>query len=79
MTIRGIVDIAEGLSQGKPCIKVFMVNQNSELLRRLPETLEGYLPPNKNKAVTSWQYLTGSLSHYMARQFVQPEMYFSDC
>lgn len=49
MTIRGVVGIAEGLSQGKPCIKVFMVNQYSELLRRLPETLEGYLPQNKIK------------------------------
>ena len=43
MAVPGVVGIAEGLSQGRPCIKVFVVERNSELLRRIPNTLEGYL------------------------------------
>ena len=43
MAVPGVVGIAEGLSQGKPCIKVFVVDRNSELLRRIPETIDGFL------------------------------------
>jgi len=43
MAIPGVVGVAEGECQGMPCIKVFVVNRNPELLRRIPDTLEGYL------------------------------------
>lgn len=43
MAIPGVVGIAEGESQGKPCIRVFVVDRKSELLKRIPNMLEGYL------------------------------------
>ena len=43
MTVPGVVGIAEGKSKGKPCIKVFVVERNSELLRQIPDNIEGYL------------------------------------
>ena len=43
MAVPGVVGIAEGLSQGRPCIKVFVIDKNSELLRQIPESIEGYL------------------------------------
>lgn len=42
MSLDGVVGSAIGLSDGKPCIKVF-VNQDGRLMRgNIPETLEGY-------------------------------------
>jgi len=43
MAVPGVVGVAEGESKGKPCIRVFVVDRNSELLKHLPENLEGYL------------------------------------
>lgn len=43
MAVPGVVGVAEGLSQGRSCIKVFVVDRNSKLLRRIPETIEGFL------------------------------------
>ncbi len=43
MAISGVVGVAEGKSQGRPCIRVFVVSKNSELLRKIPETIEGFL------------------------------------
>ena len=42
MEIPGVAGVAEGESQGKPCIRVFVLDRNSEFLRRIPSTLEGY-------------------------------------
>jgi len=42
MAVPGVVGVAEGKSQGRPCIMVFVVDKNSELLRQVPNTLEGY-------------------------------------
>ena len=42
MAISGVVGVAEGKSHGSPCIRVFVVSKNSELLRRIPETIEGF-------------------------------------
>ncbi|MFC2069204.1 hypothetical protein ACFLTP_09410 [Chloroflexota bacterium] len=42
MEVPGVAGIAEGESQGKPCIKVFVLGNNSEFLGRIPSTLEGY-------------------------------------
>jgi len=43
MAVPGVVGVAEGKSRGRPCIKVFVVDRNSELLRQIPGTIEGYL------------------------------------
>lgn len=43
MAVPGVVGIGEGESHGKPCIRVFVVDRNSEALKLLPEDLEGYL------------------------------------
>jgi len=43
MAVPGVVGVAEGESKGKPCIRVFVVDRNSELLKHLPENLKGYL------------------------------------
>ena len=43
MAVPGVLGIAEGESHGSPCIKVFVVDKNSELLRQFPESIEGYL------------------------------------
>ncbi len=42
MTVPGVVGVAEGEHEGKPCIKVFVVEKNSELLRKIPGNIEGY-------------------------------------
>ena len=42
MAVTGVVGVAEGESQGAPCIRVFVVGRNPELLRRIPDALEGY-------------------------------------
>ena len=43
MAVPGVVGVAEGKSHGKPCIRVFVADSNSEALKLLPENLEGYL------------------------------------
>ncbi len=42
MAVPGVVGVAEGKSQGKPCITVFVVVRNPELLGRIPNAIEGY-------------------------------------
>ena len=42
MAMPGVVGVAEGQSRGGPCIKLFVVDRNSELLKRIPDNLEGY-------------------------------------
>ena len=43
MAVPGVVGIGEGESHGEPCIRVFVVDSNSEALKLLPGNLEGYL------------------------------------
>ena len=43
MSIPGVVGVAEGESRGKPCLRVFIADSDSTLLKRLPSSLEGYL------------------------------------
>jgi len=43
MAVPGVVGVGEGESHGKPCIRIFVVDSNSEALKILPENLEGYL------------------------------------
>lgn len=42
MGIPGVVGTAEALCEGRPCLKVFLVEQTPELLRQIPTVLEGY-------------------------------------
>ena len=42
MELPGVVGVAQGESQGKPCVKVFVVERNPDLLRRIPSTIAGY-------------------------------------
>lgn len=42
MAVPGVVAVAEGKSQGKPCIRIFVIDSNSESLKLLPDKLEGY-------------------------------------
>ncbi len=42
MAVPGVVGVAEGKSRGKPCIKVFVVVKNAELLGQMPSTIDGY-------------------------------------
>ncbi len=43
MSVPGVVGVAEGEFQGRPCIKVFVMDKTQELLRQIPETIEGFL------------------------------------
>jgi hypothetical protein len=61
MSLPGVVGTAQGLCDGKPCIKVFVIEKTPELDQRIPDTLEGYpvmveetgeiraLPKNQNQ------------------------------
>ncbi len=43
MAVSGVVGVAEGKSHGRPCIRVFVVDKDSESLKHLPQNIEGYL------------------------------------
>jgi len=42
MSIPGAVGIGQGLCEGKPCIKVFVIKKTTNLGQRIPDTLDGY-------------------------------------
>jgi len=42
MGIPGVVGTAQGLCSGKPCVKVYVVQNTSDLVKQIPATLEGY-------------------------------------
>ena len=42
MALPGVIGTAQGLCDGKPCIKVLVVTRTSELLAQVPDALEGY-------------------------------------
>ena len=42
MVMPGVVGVAQGESQGKPCVRIFVVERNSEFLKLIPSMLEGY-------------------------------------
>ena len=43
MSIQGVVGTGEGLCNGKPCIKVFVLEFTPELEQKIRNILEGYL------------------------------------
>ena len=42
MAIPGVVGTAQGLCNGKPCIKVYVIRKTPDLERRIPDNLEGH-------------------------------------
>ena len=42
MAIPGVVGVAQGICNDKPCLKVYVVKESPELKRKIPDTLEGY-------------------------------------
>src|SRR3972149_6716474 len=42
MSLRGVVGTAQGLCEGKPCVKIFVIKKTPELERRIRNLLEGY-------------------------------------
>ena len=42
MSIPGVVGTGQGLCEGKPCIKVFVIKKTPDLDRTIPDTLDGY-------------------------------------
>ena len=42
MSIPGVVGTAEGLCEGRPCLKVLLAKKTPQLLRQIPAVLEGY-------------------------------------
>ena len=42
MSIPGVVGTAEGLCEGRPCLKVFLTKKTPERLRQIPAVLGGY-------------------------------------
>lgn len=43
MAIPGVVGTAQGLCDGEPCIKVYVMEKTDDLLQRIPPEIEGYL------------------------------------
>ena len=42
MALSGVVGVGQGECSREPCIKVFVVEKTSDLLRRIPSAIEGY-------------------------------------
>ena len=42
MSVPGVVGTGQGLCDGQPCIKVFVIKKTSELEENIPKRLEGY-------------------------------------
>ena len=42
MGTSGVVGTGQGLCDGEPCIKVFVIKKTQELEEKIPGTIEGY-------------------------------------
>ena len=42
MAMSGVVGTAQGLCDGEPCIRVFVINKSDELMTQIPPEIEGY-------------------------------------
>jgi len=42
MSLPGVVGTGQGRCEGKPCIKVFVIQKTDDLNQKIPKTLEGY-------------------------------------
>ena len=43
MSIKGVVGVAQGICEGKDCIKVYVTKKTDEMLEVLPKSLQGYM------------------------------------
>ena len=42
VSMPGVVGTGQGLCDGRPCIKVYVIKETPELDQKIPRTLEGY-------------------------------------
>ncbi len=42
MSVPGVTGTAQGLCNGKPCIKVFVKKMNQQIKEQVPKKIEGY-------------------------------------
>ena len=42
MSLPGVTGVAQGLEEGAPCLKVFVVEKTPELEQQIPKALHGY-------------------------------------
>jgi len=42
MSMPGVVGTGQGLCEGKPCIKIFVIEKTPDLDQKIPKTLDGY-------------------------------------
>jgi len=42
MAMPGVVGVAEGVCDGRPCIKVFVARKTPDVLKAIPASVEGY-------------------------------------
>ena len=42
MAISGVVGTGQGLCEGEPCIKVFLIKKTQKLAEKIPREIEGY-------------------------------------
>lgn len=42
MSIPGVVGAGQGLCEGKPCIKVYVIEKTPEMEQKIPDILDGY-------------------------------------
>lgn len=42
LAIPGVVGVGQGLCDGQPCIKVYVIKRTPDLMERIPSTIEGF-------------------------------------
>ena len=42
MAVTGVIGVGEGKYRGRSCIMVFVMSRTPDLLRQIPDTIEGY-------------------------------------
>ena len=42
MALSGVVGTGAGMRDGEPCVAIFVVKKTSELLAKIPATIDGY-------------------------------------
>jgi hypothetical protein len=42
MAIPGVIGTGQGLCDGKPCIKIFVIKTTAEINKKIPQEIEGF-------------------------------------
>ena len=42
LSVPGVVGTAQGLCDGKPCIRIYVLRRTPELVRQIPDMIDGY-------------------------------------